>query len=513
MLLVILIAAAGVRLAALSGETLWIDEAASVFFARQSWSYLWNELPEYETNPPLYFMLLKAWIGLAGTSELALRAPSVVASVTVVFVIGIAGRVLGGAKLGWPLGLMAAAICALWHFQIVHGANVRAYAFCSLGAALMMTGALTLICRSRDSQIPVLRVAHLSDGATLSFMALALGSALTLWSHLLGVVPVLIIWLFLLLWWMIRHRCNWRLFWSLLAAGCTALALYAPYFPTLLSFVFRDQSDLSGIAWLDTPSFRRLAIITVRAFGQFSFPLGNALQAAIVAVLIALGAVGFWRVSRKSTPESRWVLGLILSMVVGHWLALVALTYSVQPVMVPRTLIFAQPPLILVLAAAPWSLSRGRGILTACLLAYISIGAFRPLHYVIQDHRDYRFIVESIAASDAPDAPVIIVPYYSEAGLLYYEDKLGVALNKRPYPESYYLPNRSIPEFDEGRVSDLISGLETLPTVWVLARRLTRYDPDFLIYDRLKAAGRQQTIVVPGARLDYDDTLSRFDLK
>ena len=69
-LLAIIVFAAVIRFMRLAEDDLWIDETASWWFATQSWSFLWNELPAHETNPPHYFMMLKAWIGIAGTSEI-----------------------------------------------------------------------------------------------------------------------------------------------------------------------------------------------------------------------------------------------------------------------------------------------------------------------------------------------------------------------------------------------------------------------------------------------------------
>nr|HRL14310.1 glycosyltransferase family 39 protein [Aggregatilineales bacterium] len=69
----ILLLAAVLRIVNLDALPLWIDEG---------FSYLAVKSPDLLTalvrdvHPPLYFVLLKAWAGVTGVSEFALRYPS-----------------------------------------------------------------------------------------------------------------------------------------------------------------------------------------------------------------------------------------------------------------------------------------------------------------------------------------------------------------------------------------------------------------------------------------------------
>lgn len=63
-----------IRLYDLGGKELWYDEAVSGFLVLQSWPniilYSAQHVPE---PPPFYYLLLKGWGNLAGSSSFALR--------------------------------------------------------------------------------------------------------------------------------------------------------------------------------------------------------------------------------------------------------------------------------------------------------------------------------------------------------------------------------------------------------------------------------------------------------
>src|SRR5436309_4123915 len=79
------------RLYRLGTQSLWLDEGGT--WAEVSgrtgkgWSALLGELFSQDAAYPLYHVLLKAWIALAGDSEWALRFPSALAGAATVLVI------------------------------------------------------------------------------------------------------------------------------------------------------------------------------------------------------------------------------------------------------------------------------------------------------------------------------------------------------------------------------------------------------------------------------------------
>lgn len=136
----ILIAALALRLAFLTHYSLSIDEIFSRYWIEWPQEFLWGEGRHFETNPPLYFSLLRAWAQVFGTSDAALRIPSVLASMPVVALTGIMGRMAAG-----PLvGLLAAALLGLFPLSIWHALDARPVALTPLFQAAALFGAFEI---------------------------------------------------------------------------------------------------------------------------------------------------------------------------------------------------------------------------------------------------------------------------------------------------------------------------------------------------------------------------------
>lgn len=84
----------------LGAESLWIDELFSVRAAtREDWAGLIDEVRQ-DVHPPLYFALLRVWIGVAGVSEVAVRTPSAVFGTLSIVAVFALGRRLWNAQAG-----------------------------------------------------------------------------------------------------------------------------------------------------------------------------------------------------------------------------------------------------------------------------------------------------------------------------------------------------------------------------------------------------------------------------
>ncbi len=49
------------------------DESFTVLFVLKPFGQMWNEILTVEPNPPLLYLLLRGWVGLAGAGEFATR--------------------------------------------------------------------------------------------------------------------------------------------------------------------------------------------------------------------------------------------------------------------------------------------------------------------------------------------------------------------------------------------------------------------------------------------------------
>jgi mannosyltransferase len=72
-LIIAAILAALVSLAIGLNQSVWFDEAYSIFLAKQPVAEL-IRLTSIDGHPPLYYLLLKGWAAMFGFGELALRS-------------------------------------------------------------------------------------------------------------------------------------------------------------------------------------------------------------------------------------------------------------------------------------------------------------------------------------------------------------------------------------------------------------------------------------------------------
>lgn len=82
--------ALALRLFRLDAQSLWLDEGSTWQFTQLPWSALLRDLFDPTAAYPLYHVLLKAWVSLAGDSEIALRLPSALAGALAVAVVYLA---------------------------------------------------------------------------------------------------------------------------------------------------------------------------------------------------------------------------------------------------------------------------------------------------------------------------------------------------------------------------------------------------------------------------------------
>ncbi|MGE3483079.1 MAG: glycosyltransferase family 39 protein, partial [Gammaproteobacteria bacterium] len=128
--------AAALRFAWLGHASLWIDELFSVHWAQLDLAFLLGEGARTETNPPTYYVLLQGWMKLAGMTEGAIRALSVLVSMATVLVVYALGRVM------WDraTAVLAGVLLAVNPVSVMFAQEARAHALSALlnGLALLL---------------------------------------------------------------------------------------------------------------------------------------------------------------------------------------------------------------------------------------------------------------------------------------------------------------------------------------------------------------------------------------
>ncbi len=124
--------AAALRLPTLGSQSLWLDEVLTGELARGSLGELFHQVAEQEANPPLFYVVEWLWTRVAGTSEFALRLPSVLCGIALVPVAYGIGRRLASERAGVAL----AALVAVHPLLVYYSQEARGYAAVALACAV-----------------------------------------------------------------------------------------------------------------------------------------------------------------------------------------------------------------------------------------------------------------------------------------------------------------------------------------------------------------------------------------
>ncbi len=153
-------------------DPLWLDESwTGGIIGQPSWPETFHQIYA-DVNAPLYYVLIRLWSGVAGLSDLALRAPSLICA---------GGAVLAAAlvpspglsraeRLGW------AAVLAWWFPTLCYAQEARCYALLLLVCTLQTLAFMRLM--RRPERGPAAVWAALAATAILThYDALYLGAA------------------------------------------------------------------------------------------------------------------------------------------------------------------------------------------------------------------------------------------------------------------------------------------------------------------------------------------------
>ncbi len=405
------------RLYRLDGQEIWIDEAFS-FYVATTREMLRALLIEH--TPPLYYLLLRGWVAVAGSSESALRLLSALAGTLFVAAIIWAGRELVAPAVGLWTGLMA----AVAPIHIYYSQEARAYAL--LTFALALTYAV---------------LGRALEKNTWPWWMLGSAAALlALSTHYFGLLALLptaaIVWS-----WPAERR--WRRY---LVAMLGSGLLFLPW--VLWSFFLTPRSR-PAIAWIQrvwerTPPWLAIPrslevfalgsqadfrLIFLKQFTTLEFPAGLRLLGLTVLVLLGLWVASPWGDRNLGVPGllRRKVALMTLLM---FPLAVLWLVSFIRPVYaVGRYDIVAFPAFALLVGLALWKLQRvpRAGHLLAplaALLLLIPIGTKLFLYYRAPSDGDAQATAQVLDAGVA-DGDVVVFTGLRGLPVLYYLSRLG----------------------------------------------------------------------------------------
>lgn len=400
----IIVLATLLRMGMLGNQSLWMDEAFSHLLATLPLDVAWQAAIADAVHPPLYYLLLRPWLLLAGHSEFALRFPSALTGVLTTALLLRAGRVWLGRRAAW----WAALLMALSPFHVWYSQEARMYAFLGL-LALAVLMAFWQALHSRGLR---------------TWAVLAGVSGLAYATHYFALYLPLVGFAFLLATFQRHHRALGR--WTMVQA----LAVL-PLAAWLVALYTVGGGDF-GIGWIPRPQPTDL----LRTLWSFGMAYDGRVTSLVVAGMLVWGgllALGIWCGPGRGEARTLLALTLALPPLVTFLLSLRRPTY------VDRFFIASLPSFLLLAAAGLACLPRPARWAVGLALIGLSLWGVVRLHseplFVKEDWRGATAYVE--AHETVGDALALrhfqyVVPwrYYYRGGL----KPVAVTLNRQTTP-------------------------------------------------------------------------------
>ena len=425
-------------------------------------AWIVHQAHTFEPHPLLYYLGFWAWLGSAGTTEWAMRYPSVLFGLLTCAAVWRLARDAAGP---W-VALGGLLLTAVNPYQIAESQNARNYA---MVAALATVATVALLVASR-------RGGRAWYGYGLAmFLALNthLNAALAAAAH--------VVWLGAR--WLLRgerpEAAAFRtgalvalLFAGWIVYALPALTAYPGYFPEKVGFVEVLRRSLSSFG------FGQLGKDTAVALPWPHLQLASegATRRLLVAALGALTLLGLggavWATRRRKDDAASLVALVALLPLIGA-----ALAFLVRPMFEERYLIVAAPSLIALAAVGAAQLGRVQALLAAAavlLFAYAS-APFVPAYYAEAEasRPDWRGLAAWIDSS-ARSGEVVLITGQGVADLYAYYGKARIPT---------WLAA------DESLTASLVSSLPTMGATGVYHLPFLDGPADQIAHDRLVAIG------------------------
>lgn len=152
------------RLILLNKNSLWLDELYSVTtsFPERTISQLWAAMI-HDVHPPLYALFLHYWMSLFGTSEIAVRMPSLIAGIGTIMVALAMFRPLIGNKPSIVFGLLF----ALGYGPIWYSLEARSYAIIILLSTTLLGISLRVLDQAATQKVDTRQLGLFSLNAAI----------------------------------------------------------------------------------------------------------------------------------------------------------------------------------------------------------------------------------------------------------------------------------------------------------------------------------------------------------
>lgn len=433
-------------------QGVWLDEAFSIWMARRPVPDLFHWIVSIDQHPPLYYLLLRGWMQVAGDGEAAVRSLSaLLGTATVPVVYFLARRLLGIAP-----AVAAALLLVVSPFNVRFAQEARMYTLLVFNASLALLGLASLVTGDRRLRWWALHVVFcaltlLSHNTAVLFLLavnVAVGAAAFLVRRAQALdLPRL------------RH---WLL------AQAAIVLLWAPWLP---SFV-RQARAVDNEFWIQPPTARVISD-TIRTLISYYAPAGATWIwiAAAAALILAVMAL-----ARRPA-----LLALLALLVVTPFAAELLISLR-RPIFYDRTLIWTTVPLFVLLAAGlarPRTTAIPAGVAIAALLAgnVLSLRGYYDTFTKEQWREAAAYVADRAGENDLLlfNATWVQIPFE------YYFDRSGKATEKRGAPVDLFDAGILEPKMTQAAVPALIETVRGRDCVWLVYSHDWYTDPQRIV--------------------------------
>ena len=367
------------RLAFLGSDSLWLDEAYSVTVVLQhSARDIWHGAVD-PNHPPLFFIILRGALRLLGTSEVAARLPSALASLASLALTYVLGRRLGMSREASVVGV---ALLALAPLDIWYAQEARMYAMVTT-SALLVAVSLTF-------------TGWMGAGFTALSLAAGLYVDFTMVPLALAILSL----------WLVRWWQGDRGLARLAGVSVAYVAAWCAFYPRWGHFT-------QVMNRIDTvPLFVRL-----RESAGLDLPSGTPALVLVAFAVVLVGVAGAVasRAFTSSPGRRSWAWAVWFLFVVSTIAAVVPRAYSVKQ--------FAATGWPFVILFVAWTLAEARRLHRPRLLVAIGVSMLSAVLTVATPRADWRGVAAHLnSRSDRTEAVWLDPPwnryaydYYSSA--------------------------------------------------------------------------------------------------
>ncbi len=375
---IIFILLAGLVLRVISlNQSLWLDEATTALAAKMSLNDLFIKFLPGDFHPPLYYLVVKYWILIFGSSEVSLRVPSVVFGLGTVYLTYLIARKVYNTKVA----VVSALLLATSGLSVYYSQEARMYSL----AAFLVAGAIYFFLKEKWLYFSVFLVlTGMTDYVALLILPVFWIFAARKQKFIISNIPLVLVFL------------SWLpVFYKQLLAGLS---------------VRESVSEWWKI--LGTVSLKNIALFPVKfILGRISFD-NNLIYGLVFIPVFAL----FVYVLSKTLKSSKIVwYWLMLPVVVGILIAFKIPTLSYF------RFIFCLPPLYILTA---YGLSRFGNSKFWIMLSFILLVNLSSTSYYLFNHKfqreDWRGLVGFVESKRTPNSVTVFVADSNMEAYRYY---------------------------------------------------------------------------------------------